>query len=308
MTPPAPTTPPGPDAGHDAPPPRIARLADLVRGGADAMPSGVDAVLSDVWGVLHNGVSAYPEAARALREAREAGASVALITNSPRPRDGVAAQLASLGVPDACYDHLVTSGDVTRRLIGEADVPVHHVGPERDLPLYEGTGATLVPEADAGAVVVTGLFDDERETPSDYAERLSRFRDRGLPMIVANPDIVVERGERLIWCAGALARDYRAIGGETRVAGKPHAPIYEAALAMIADARGERPESVLAIGDGMPTDVRGALDFGLPLLFVAGGIHQHEYGGADADPDALGRFLAENGAASGVVGWMPRLG
>ena len=286
-------------------PPRVARLLDLVAGDGAAP---VDAVLSDVWGVLHNGVSAYPDAARALREARKAGASVALITNSPRPREGVAAQLASLGVSADCYDHLVTSGDVTRRLIREAGVPLHHVGPERDLPLYEGTGAALAPEDGAEAVVVTGLFDDERETPSDYAEALSRFRDRGLPMIVANPDIVVERGERLIWCAGALARDYRAIGGETRVAGKPHAPIYEAALAMITEARGEAPRRVLAIGDGMPTDVRGALDFGLPLLFVAGGIHQHEYGGAEADPEALGRFLAENGAATGVVGWMPRLG
>ena len=283
-------------------PPRVGALADLVSG-----RDGHDLVLSDVWGVVHNGVSAHRPAVEALRAAREAGAAVILITNSPRPREGVIAQLASLGVAREAFDEVVTSGDVTRALMRAGPDRVFHLGPERDVPLFEGTGTERVAEEEAGAVVCTGLFDDESETPTDYADMLSRFRDRDLPMIVANPDIVVERGERLIWCAGALARDYRAIGGETRVAGKPHAPIYAEAMRLGREALGREPRAPLAIGDGMPTDVRGALDYGLPLLFVAGGIHQGEYGGPDADPEALARFLAENDAAAGIVGWMPRL-
>ena len=283
--------------------PRIGALDEIVGEGRE-----YDVVLSDVWGVLHNGVRAYREAGHALSQARRNGAAVVLITNSPRPREGVAPQLASLGVPPEAFDAIITSGDVTRALIAAGPERVFHLGPRRDLPLFDGTGASVVGEEDAEAVVCTGLFDDETETPADYAAMLSRFRDRNLPMIVANPDIVVERGERLIWCAGALARDYRAIGGETRVAGKPHAPIYRAALAEAERALGRTPLAPLAIGDGMPTDVRGALDYGLPLLFIAGGIHQSEYGGVEADPDRLAAFLAENGAATGVVGWMPRLG
>ena len=295
-----------PPRDANAAPPRAASLADVLEG---ALGDGgaYDTVLSDVWGVVHNGVRAHAPSVEALREARRAGRAVVLITNSPRPRDGVEAQLASLGVGGDAFDAIVTSGDVTRGLIRRGPERVFHLGPDRDLPLFEGTGATPVPEDEAEAVVCSGLFDDEREGPADYAEMLSRLKDRRLPMIVANPDIVVERGERLIWCAGALARDYRAIGGETRVAGKPHAPIYEAALDAAERASGRKPERVLAIGDGMPTDVRGALDYGLPLLFVAGGIHQSEYGGADADPAALAAFLARNDAAAGVIGWMPRL-
>ena len=299
-----------PDApGTAAPghPPRVAALAALVAGAGDADGGGHDLVLSDVWGVVHNGVRAHRPAVAALRAAREAGAAVVLITNSPRPREGVVQQLASLGVPREAFDAVVTSGDVTRALMRAGPRRAFHLGPERDLPLFEGTGVARVDETEAEAVVCTGLFDDESETPADYAAMLSRFKDRDLPMIVANPDIVVERGERLIWCAGALARDYRAIGGETRVAGKPHAPIYEEAIRLGGEALGRAPRAALAIGDGLPTDVRGALDHGLPLLFVAGGIHQGKYGGPDADPEALGRFLAGNGAATGVVGWMPRL-
>ena len=296
--------------------PRVPSLDALVAGtDRDGGDRAVDCVLSDVWGVLHNGVSAHAHAAGALRGARERGAAVVLVTNSPRPREGVAAQLEAIGVPREAYDRIVTSGDVTRRLIAAVPGPVCHLGPRRDLPLYEGTGASPRAEAEAEAIVCTGLVDDESEEPGDYAGRLEGLAKRDLPMIVANPDIVVERGDRLVWCAGALGRLYRELGGETRIAGKPHAPIYAAALAEAAEVLGHAPsrERTLAIGDGMPTDVRGALDAGLPLLFVAGGIHAAEYGGAEADPARLEAFLASEGgrptpAGGRIVGWMPHLG
>ena len=301
--------------GEDGPGlPRIASLDALIgRGGAASDPA-FDCVLSDVWGVLHNGVSAHAPAARALGAVRHRGTVVVLVTNSPRPREGVAAQLDAIGVPREAYDAIVTSGDVTRGLIEAGPDPVLHLGPERDRPLFEGTRAHLVREAEAEAVVCTGLVDDERETPDDYADRLRALAARGLPMIVANPDIVVERGDRLIWCAGALGRLYRELGGETRIAGKPYAPIYAAALEEARRVLHRVParERTLAIGDGMPTDVRGALDAGFALLFVAGGIHAAEYGGAEADPARLEAFLAREGGhptptGGRIVGWMPHL-
>lgn len=164
---------------------------------------GFDVILSDVWGVLHNGVSAFPHAAVALHEARKAGKTVVLITNSPRPAPGVIAQLRVLGVPDEAYDRIITSGDVTRGLIAEGPKKVFLLGPERDMPLLEGLDVERVGEAEAQSVVCTGFFDDETETPEDYTEMLKGFIARKVPMICANPDLVVERGERIIPCAGA---------------------------------------------------------------------------------------------------------
>ncbi len=178
----------------------------------DDLSDRYDVILSDVWGVVHNGERAFPAAAAALTRVREAGKRVILITNSPRPRDGVIAQLGALGVPAEAYDAVVTSGDVTRILINEAPRRIFHIGGERDLALYDGTHAELVEEQEAQAIVCTGLFDDEVETPEDYAPLLQRLRSRNLPFICANPDIIVERGDRMIWCAGAIARDYGLLG------------------------------------------------------------------------------------------------
>ena len=156
----------------------------------------------------------------------------------------------------------------------------------------------MVEEFEASAVVCTGLFDDETEMPEDYAAALRRFRARDLPFICANPDIVVERGDRLIWCAGALARDYALLGGRTFISGKPHRPIYEAALKAAGQVLGREvgAADVLAIGDGMLTDVKGADDNGIDVLYVSGGIHASEYGDVD-NPDlpALAAFLEAHG-------------
>lgn len=269
--------------------------------------AGFDVILSDVWGVLHNGVSAFPDAAVALHEARKAGKTVVLITNSPRPAPGVIAQLRVLGVPDEAYDRIITSGDVTRGLIAEGPKKVFLLGPERDMPLLEGLDVDVVGEAQAQSVVCTGFFDDETETPEDYTEMLKGFIARNAPMICANPDLVVERGERIIPCAGAMAAYYEQLGGEVRIAGKPHAPIYEACLAAAKVVRGAfAKDRVLAIGDGMPTDVKGAIASGLNLLYISGGIHAAEYTlNGQTDEALLNAYLKGQGAAPGW--WMPRL-
>ncbi|UXT64406.1 TIGR01459 family HAD-type hydrolase [Agrobacterium tumefaciens] len=268
---------------------------------------GFDVILSDVWGVLHNGVSAFPDAAVALREARKAGKTVVLITNSPRPAPGVIAQLRVLGVPDEACDRIITSGDVTRGLIAEGPKKVFLLGPERDMPLLEGLDVECVGEAETESVVCTGFFDDETETPEDYTEMLKGFIARKVPMICANPDLVVERGERIIPCAGAMAAYYEQLGGEVRIAGKPHAPIYEACLAAAREVRGAfAKDRVLAIGDGMPTDVKGAIASGLNLLYISGGIHAAEYTlNGQTDEALLNAYLKGQGAAPGW--WMPRL-
>ena len=265
-------------------------------------------ILSDVWGVLHNGVAVYPEAAKALAEYRATGGHVVMITNSPRPAQGVLAQFAELGVDPNVYDEVVTSGDVTRDLISQVDGKIFHLGPDRDQPLFAGLDIELCDADQASAIVCTGLFEDETETPEDYRSDLTELVARKLPFICANPDIVVERGDRLIWCAGALARLYAELGGETRLAGKPHPPIYDLATRKLFElAGGDVPKNqMLAIGDGMPTDVAGAQAFGSDLLYISGGIHAAEYGGAETpDEEKLLAFLAAHNASPTL--WMPKL-
>lgn len=267
------------------------------------------AVLSDIWGVVHNGVSAFPAAIDALVRFRAGGGRVVLITNAPRPNPPIHAQLASLGVPREAYDDLVTSGDVTRdRLISGAERRIAHIGPMRDLALYADLDATIVGDDEADIVVVTGLFDDYTEVPEDYRERLTAFAARDLPLVCANPDIVVERGDQLIWCAGALARLYQELGGRVDMLGKPFPPIYDRAHALLNAAAGYdvANEDILAIGDGLPTDVRGAHTRGLDLLFVTGGIHAADFGDPHApDIEIVRARLAAEGFKAKAT--MPRL-
>jgi HAD superfamily hydrolase (TIGR01450 family) len=266
-----------------------------------------DVILCDVWGVLHNGIDAFPLAGEALTAAREKGLTVVLITNSPRPAIGAIPQLRAIGVPDTAYDRIVTSGDVTRTLIAAGPKKVYLLGPERDLPLFDGLDVEVVSKEEADCVVCTGFFDDEVETPEDYREMLTDFVARKVPLICANPDLVVERGHRIIPCAGAVAAFYTALGGETRIAGKPHSPIYEATLAAAREARGEFDKArVLAIGDGMPTDVKGAVDAGLDLLYISGGIHAAGYATNNVTDEArLKLFLDREKVAPQF--WMHRL-
>ncbi len=274
------------------------------------LASGYDVVLCDVWGVVHNGVAATPEACDALARFRGGGGTVVLITNAPRPGEVVARlTLDRLGVPRAAYDGIVSSGDVTHALIAaRAGQRVFHVGPKRDLPIFEGLDAPVAPLESADYVVCSGLIDDTVETPQDYHELIERMRARALPMICANPDVVVERGDTLVYCAGAIADLYHAAGGEVIYAGKPYRPIYEQALAIAQAARGGEVEHhrVLAIGDSVRTDLKGAAAFGVDCLFVTAGIHAEELGNRE-EPDvaALSKIFAAAGLFPKAV--MPRL-
>ena len=276
------------------------RITDL-----DQLTDRADVLLCDVWGVIHNGVNPFPLSVEALKAARQRGQTVILITNSPRPADGVIRQFETIGVDPACWDDIVTSGDVTRQLVREAPRAIYFLGPERDKPLVAGLDIDLVEPEAAETVLCTGLFDDEAETAEEYRTLLSGFRARDLPLICANPDREVERGDRLVPCAGALADIYTELGGETRIAGKPHAPIYNE---VIARARGLRGGDVdldrmLAIGDGVATDIRGALDNGIEALFIARGIHAREYVDGRATNEArLQAFLDSAGVAPAY--WM----
>ena len=246
-----------------------------------------DAWLVDIWGVMHNGARAFPHAADACRLFRDGGGIVILISNAPRPRETAAEQLRDIGVPDDCYDGIATSGDVTRQLIAEyAGQAVYHLGPQRDLPIFDGLGVRLAGVADSAVVICSGLRDDESETPDDYAGLLAEFLASGLPMICANPDLKVERGERLIYCAGAIAEAYERLGGQVAYAGKPHKPIYDLALAQASAKRGaDLPRHrVLAIGDGIRTDIAGAAAQNIDSLFVASAVHVA--GGPQAGLDA----------------------
>jgi HAD superfamily hydrolase (TIGR01459 family) len=247
-----------------------------------------DVLLSDVWGVVHNGVAATANACDALRAFRKRGGTVVLITNAPRPGEFVQKFIDGLKVPRDSYDAIVSSGDVTRALIIErAGERVAHIGPPRDLPIFEGLSASVAPIESADYVVCSGLNDDTTEGPDDYDAVIATMLARKLPMICANPDIVVERGEHLVYCAGAIADRYAAKGGDVIYAGKPYRPIYDQAMAAAAKARGRDTAHgrVLAIGDSVRTDLKGSAAFGIDCLFVTAGIHAEELGGRHS-PDA----------------------
>lgn len=264
-----------------------------------------DAVLSDVWGVVHNGVIATPSACEALTRFRENGGTVILITNAPRPGATVIKFIDKVGVPHGAYDGIVSSGDVTRSVMQQRPQKnVFHIGPERDLPIFDGLDLDFVPLEKADYVVCTGLNDDEVETPEHYRALLTDIRKRNLFLLCGNPDLVVERGEKLIYCAGALADLYGSLGGEVLYAGKPHRPIYDLALARVGQARGKPVERrrVLAIGDSIRTDLTGATDYGLDCLFVTAGIHAEELGGRETpDPAVLSKMFAGAGIAPKAV-------
>ena len=259
------------------------RLRDLV--------GGVDVLLSDIWGVVHNGLVAFPEACEALRNFRAQGGTVILITNAPRPADSVQRQLRKLDVADETYDVIVSSGDLTRNFVaGRPGQKMFWIGPERDNSIYRGLDAGIVPLEQADYIVCTGLFDDETESAENYREMMLKARERQLTLVCANPDIVVERGDRLIYCAGAIAELYLELGGEVIFYGKPHRPIYQRAMALAAEHRGQAVplDRVLAIGDSVRTDLTGAHGFGIACLFVTRGIHSEEFEGIDElDPASV---------------------
>jgi HAD superfamily hydrolase (TIGR01459 family) len=231
--------------------------------------------LCDIWGVVHNGLTCYEAAAHALSRHRKHGGIVILVTNAPRTMGGVIQQLNHIGVPPQSYDRVVTSGDVTQTLVVEhARGKVYHLGPARDLSIFEGQVVERVALQEAHAVLCTGLANDDVETPDDYADALARMKELRLPMICANPDKMVRKGNRLLYCAGALAEKYAEIGGHVLMAGKPYEPIYNLALKKAGAIAGHEIErsKVLAIGDGPETDIKGAADNGFDVVLIADGV------------------------------------
>ena len=256
----------------------IASMIPLASG-LSAFAEDADLLFVDVWGVLHDGVAPYASAVDALQKHRGRGGFVMLVSNAPRPAIHVVRFLDGIGVPRNAYDGVATSGDVARALLARgAFDPLAYIGPEKDRTLFEGLRIRDVSVEDAAVVLCAGLVDDERETPDDYRALLEACAGRNLPMICANPDIWVDRGPRRVWCAGALAERYEAMGRTVIWTGKPHRAIYDAALdiAQLTRGRAIDPARMLAIGDAVRTDIAGAHHFGVRSLLIADGIHAQE--------------------------------
>lgn len=269
-------------------------IANLAR-----IASRYDAVFCDLWGCLHDGVQAFPAAVSALQAYRAAGGIVILVTNAPRPKPSVVRQIDAMGCLRDCWDEVVSSGDAAQYalLTGAVGRRVHHIGPEKDLPFFTDFADDLQPLlqteqpiervalSDAQGIVCTGLFDDLTETPDDYRAQLLMANTLGLPMLCANPDIIVDMGHQRLYCAGALAQAYENMGGTALYFGKPHPPIYDLARRRLSALTDRRDPEILCIGDGIATDVQGGLSEGLDTLFVTGGIAAAEFGPDTANPD-----------------------
>ncbi|MEZ5946847.1 MAG: TIGR01459 family HAD-type hydrolase [Hyphomonas sp.] len=253
--------------------------------GLSDIASRYDAILCDVWGVIHNGRSAFAPACEALGNFRKAGGRVCLITNAPVPKAQVVSYFKPLGVPDGTFDDCVSSGDVCREeLSRRRDQKIWRMGVdsswEHDKHLYEGLGLDFVPPDEADLLLCIGLKDQANENPEDYREELAFGVERGLTMLCANPDKQVRVGNQLYWCAGALAEIYEQLGGRVIYPGKPHAAIYETCLSRLEAMTGAPADRsrILCIGDSPSTDVRGAGRQGFDSLYVGTGLKEH---GAD---------------------------
>ncbi|MBZ4023204.1 TIGR01459 family HAD-type hydrolase [Rhodobacter sp. TJ_12] len=269
----------------------------------DEISDRYDAVFCDLWGCLHNGVRPFPAAVEALTTFRAHGGTVMLITNAPRPAKFVGEQLDRMGVPRAAYDGIVSSGDAAQDAMfaGAVGRKIWHLGPSKDDGFFEEVPEAWAGRADvervdfdeAEGIVCTGPFDEVNEVPEDYRARFLAAKNRGLTMLCANPDVVVDMGERRIYCAGALAALYEEMGGKTLYFGKPHPPIYDMARRRLTEIREVDDSRILAIGDGINTDVAGALGEGIDVLFVSGGLAAEQFGPdvGNPDPDLLAGWL-----------------
>lgn len=281
-------------------------MTETLRSLAD-LSGRYDAVFCDLWGCLHNGHAPFAAAVAALQGFRANGGRVILLTNAPRPKSSVIRQLDAMGAPRDCWDIVVTSGDAAQMgmLSGAVGRKVHHIGATKDEAFFTDFADDLAAYAkaqpqiervalkDAEGVVCTGLADDLTETPDDYRAALLLAKTMGLPMLCANPDIVVDMGDKRLYCAGALAQAYEAMGGTALYFGKPHPPIYDLARRRLGEVMGLSDPQILCIGDGIGTDIQGGMAEGLDTLFITGGL-EAEHFGADVenpDPAALNTWL-----------------
>ncbi len=266
------------------------------------------ALFVDLWGCVHNGITAYPEAVAALQTYRKNGGIVVLVTNSPKPRAGVAEQLKQFGVPEDAYDTIATSGDSARAAMftGAVGDKVYFMGEwQRDAGFFEPlhvidspVDITRVPLQEATGIVCCGPFDPMADPEVNRADFLYA-KQKGMKLLCANPDIVVDRGETREWCAGALARLYSEMGGESLYFGKPHPPIYDLARRRLAELGNDIADGdILAIGDGPHTDVAGAMGEGIDSLFITGGLAAAETKTShQPDPEALTAYLEKEESA-----------
>ena len=270
--------------------------------GLSQVASQYDAILCDVWGVIHNGREAFLEACEALREFRRTRGPVVLITNAPVPKERVTRLFPKLGVPADCFDDVVASGDATRNELRRiAPGPVLRIGLNEDMSVYQGLPLEFSDDPDVARVICcTSLRDYPDGTPEPYRAELRMLARRGLPMICANPDVVFRQGDRLIWSAGALAEIFAEEGGSVISPGKPHDPIYRLAFEKVEAILGRdlARSRVLGIGDGPATDIVGANRQGIASLFIGSGIHGHVIGEGRDFVASASRVLSEDGAVA----------
>lgn len=273
-------------------------MTEILRSLAD-LSGRYDAVFCDLWGCLHNGKAAFPAAVAALQAFRANGGRVVLLTNAPRPKSSVIKQLDALGVPRDAWCIVVTSGDAAQMgmLSGAVGRKVHHIGAVKDEPFFTDFAEDLAAYAktqapiervalkDAEGIVCTGLADDLTETPDDYRAALLLGKTLDLPMICANPDIVVDMGDKRLYCAGALAMAYEEMGGTALYFGKPHPPIYDLARRRLGEACGISDPQILCVGDGISTDIQGGMSEGLDTLFITGGLEAEHFGPDVENPE-----------------------
>jgi HAD superfamily hydrolase (TIGR01459 family) len=266
-------------------------MVQIISGLREIAPD-YDALVCDIWGVLHDGHTAHQPACAALKMFRDTRGPVVLLTNAPRPVADVEKMFEKYGVPADCYDAIVTSGVAARDDLEARTkagrIAMLHLGPERDSGIFEGLDVATVDAADAEIVLCSGLYDDDVETPDDYVDVLAAMKAKNLTMLCANPDWVVQRGGKLIYCAGALANEYEKIGGTVIYYGKPKAAIYEKVRGALKGAK--KP---LAIGDGLHTDIKGANAAKLDALFIADGVHGEDV--TDLTPQHMEELFAKAG-------------
>ena len=266
-----------------------------------------DALFVDLWGCVHNGAHALPDAVAALQSYRKGGGKVVLVTNSPRPRAGVTRQLVHFGVPDDAWDTIATSGDSARAAMfrGVVGEKVYFIGQPGEEKFFEPIGVIkdpvdvqMVPLEQAEGIVLTGPRDPMAD-PSVMRPEFLMAKQLGLKLLCANPDIVVDRGHVREWCAGALARLYTEMGGESLYFGKPHPPIYDLARRRLFELGVDVPDSnILAIGDGVLTDIAGAMGEDIDSLFISGGLAAAETKtDTQPDPEALNAYLEKEMSA-----------
>lgn len=274
--------------------------------GAGDLLSRYDVLFCDVWGVVHDGVTALPDAAEALQRFRGRGGTVVLVSNAPVPNFRVAEMLDAKRLPRAAWDAIVTSGDIALAHVDAAGYrALHWIGPvDRDRALFDRVPGPSAPLAAADAILCSGLDDDTTETADSYRERLSLARDRSIPFVCANPDYWVDVGGRHYLCAGAIADLYADMGGEVFWAGKPHASAYRAAHEAAERIRGRHVDHhrILVIGDAVRTDLTGAFNFGVDALFIASGIHRPALmRGGDIDEVKLAALFKPQGTPPAVA-------